>query len=769
MNIKNAIIDNGWENLFFKGVFGMEKEAQRITADGKIARTDHPAVFGKRSFHPYIQTDFAESQLELITPPVESLEEMLEWQAAIHDVALRSIPEDEYLLSYSVPPIMPEEDDIQIAKLEKRNDVVYREHLASVYGKRKQMVSGIHFNFEFNRQFIGMLKEAMDPEGDEYAFQTDLYLKLVHNFFRYQWVLTYLYGCSVEAKDSYFREGRLPEDVPAHYIRSLRSSKYGYVNGSQVKVSYRSMEEYVRTLEEMVAAGHLSEEREFYSTVRFRGGKSARDIMEKGISYLEFRLFDLNPFAPLGILAKDLRFIHCFLMYLVWMEEEGGEAEEELGRQMNYRTAFEYPLAVSAYQEEGLRILSGMQEMLQALRAPAAYVEVVEEQERAFHEPARTLAGTLVQLLEKGTDSLELAIGKAKEFKALAWERPYALRGFTDMELSTQILLFDAIQKGLEIEILDRTDQFLSLTHQGHREYVKNGNMTAKDTYIAPLIMENKVVTKKILAQHGFAVPASQEYHSLESAWADAGQYREKAIVIKPKSTNYGLGITIFRHGTSEANFKKAVEIAFQEDDTVLVEDFVKGTEYRFFVINGETRAVLLRIPANVEGDGIHTIRELVEAKNEDSLRGIGHRSPLEKIQLGDIERLTLQEQGYTIESVPARGERVWLRDNSNVSTGGDSVDFTEAMDPSYKQLAGEMAMAVGAAIAGMDMMILDHTKPSTAENPGYGVIEANFNPMMMMHIYPYKGKGQRLTLDVLQLLFPEMEILSGRHEGEGE
>lgn len=66
------------------------------------------------------------------------------------------------------------------------------------------------------------------------------------------------------------------------------------------------------------------------------------------------------------------------------------------------------------------------------------------------------------------------------------------------MELSTQILMFDAIQKGLKINMLDRYDQFISLTYKDHREYVKNGNMTAKDSYIGPLIMENKVVTKNI-------------------------------------------------------------------------------------------------------------------------------------------------------------------------------------------------------------------------------------------------------------------------------
>lgn len=769
MNIKNAIIQNNWESFFFKGVFGLEKESQRIKADGSITEQDHPSVFGNRNYHPYIQTDFAESQLELITPPVESIKEAMDWLGAIHDVTLRSVPEQEYLLPYSVPPVIPEEEAIQIAKLDKKQDVAYREYLASVYGKKKQMVSGIHYNFEFNRDFVQRLKGELDAEGDEYAFQTSLYLKLAHNFFRYQWILTYLYGCSIEAKADYFREGRVPDDLPDHLIRSLRSSKYGYVNRSEVKVSYRSMKEYVDSIEAMVQKGYLSEEKEFYSTVRFRGGRNARDIMEKGISYLEFRLFDLNPFAPLGIWEKDVRFIHSFLMYMVWMDEEAGEEEMEQGKQQNYQTALEHPHSVSAFQEEGLQVLAGMKQMLQQLNGDDSYEEVRSEKEEAFYSPERTTAGTLVTMLQEGTDYQDWAIQKAKEYKDLAWERPYALKGFEDMELSTQILLFDAIQKGIHIEILDRADQFLVLSNGSHREYVKNGNMTAKDTYIAPLIMENKVVTKKILAQHGYSVPASLEYHSLESAVADYGLFKERAVVIKPKSTNYGLGISIFRNGISETNFQKAVEIAFQEDETVLVEDFVEGTEYRFFVINGETKAVLLRTPANVEGDGVHTVQELVERKNQDPLRGVGHRSPLEKIKLGEIERLTLEEQGYQFDSIPPLGERVWLRDNSNVSTGGDSVDMTDAMHPSYKQLAGDMAKVLEATIAGMDMMIPDYTKPSLPNEPGYGVIEANFNPMMMMHIYPYQGEGQRITLDILQLLFPELPILKPAVEGEEE
>ena len=86
------------------------------------------------------------------------------------------------------------------------------------------------------------------------------------------------------------------------------------------------------------------------------------------------------------------------------------------------------------------------------------------------------------------------------------------------MELSTQILMFDAIQQGIQVEVLDRQDQFLKLQLKDHVEYVKNGNMTSKDSYVSTLIMENKTVTKKILQQHGFRVPKGEEFNDIEQA-----------------------------------------------------------------------------------------------------------------------------------------------------------------------------------------------------------------------------------------------------------
>lgn len=125
--------------------------------------------------------------------------------------------------------------------------------------------------------------------------------------------------------------------------------------------------------------------------------------------------------------------------------------------------------------------------------------------------------------------------------------------------------------------------------------------------------------------------------------------------------------------------------------------------------------------------------------------------------QLGNIEKLTLKEQGYTFESIPEKGETVYLRVNSNISTGGDSIDFTDEMDESYKVLAEKMALPIGVKVTGIDLIIPDYTKPSTEDDPGYTVIEANFNPAMHMHAFVSQGKGRRLTVEILKMLFPEV------------
>ena len=277
-----------------QATFGLERENLRVTADGHLAQTAHPSQLGSRNFHPTIQTDFSEQQLELITPIAHSTKEARRLLGAISDVAGRSIDQSERLWPLSMPPQLTEEE-IVIARLENDYERHYREGLAKKYGKKLQAISGIHYNMELGKDLVTSLFQVSSYHSLK-DFKNDLYLKLARNFLRFRWILTYLYGAAPLAEAGFYSQ------EISQPIRSFRNSDYGYVNDENIQVSYASLEQYITDIENYVQSGELSAEKEFYSAVRFRGQKHNRAYLEQGITYLEFRCFDLNPF--------DLSLIH---------------------------------------------------------------------------------------------------------------------------------------------------------------------------------------------------------------------------------------------------------------------------------------------------------------------------------------------------------------------------------------------------------------------------------------------------------------------------
>ena len=729
--------------------FGIERESLRVDRQGKLAHTPHPSCLGARSFHPYIQTDFCEFQMELITPVAKSTTEARRFLGAITDVAGRSISKDELLWPLSMPPRINAQE-IQVAQLENEFERHYRNYLAEKYGTKLQAISGIHYNMELGKDLVEALFQESD-QIDIIAFKNALYLKLAQNYLRYRWVITYLFGAAPVAEQGFFDQ-EVPEPV-----RSFRNSDHGYVNKEEIQVSFASLEDYVSAIENYIEQGDLIAEKEFYSAVRFRGQKVNRSFLDKGITYLEFRNFDLNPFERIGISQTTMDTVHLLLLAFLWLDApENVDQALAQGHALNEKIALSHPLEPLPSEAETQNITTALDQLVQHFGLGDYHQDLVKQVKDAFANPNQTLAAQLLPHI-KDKSLADFAIDKALAYHDYDWTAHYALKGYEEMELSTQMLLFDAIQKGIHFEILDEQDQFLKLWHKDHVEYVKNGNMTSKDNYVVPLAMANKTVTKKILADADFPVPAGDEFTSLEQGLAYYPLIKGKQIVVKPKSTNFGLGISIFQEPASLDNYKKALEIAFAEDTAVLVEEFIPGTEYRFFILDGRCEAVLLRVAANVVGDGKHTIRKLVAQKNANPLRGRDHRSPLEIIALGDIEQLMLSQQGYAPDDILPEGKKVNLRRNSNISTGGDSIDVTETMDSSYQELAAAMATSMGAWACGVDLIIPDKTQPASKEKPHCTCIELNFNPSMYMHTYCAEGPGQAITPKILDKLFPEV------------
>jgi len=703
-----------------QGKFGLEREALRLTPEGKVAETDHPHLFGDRTKHPYIVTDFSEAQIEMVTSAHSRLEDVHQELTMINQVVARTIGE-EILWPYSMPPVVDWEK-VRVAEYPSTEAGTsarkYREYLQEKYGNSIQLISGIHYNFSFSDSLIEKLHNASSKTIYYQDFKNDLYMKLARNYLNYHWFLVYMLG-----------KTPIAHDITEEHAISLRNSKYGYQNKVNLNLSYATLSEHVASIRQAVADGKIIDEREIYTPVRLKcphQAKLVEHLEESGIGYLEIRSIDLNPRAFAGITLAELKFIHLFMLALLELPEQVDFEPTELANSMalnGYKEDFKFSRTI-------FRILSQMRLINDTFDLQLDTIpEVLDQQEGISH-----------------LDFLELA----HQHKKQALEKPYQTHGYEDMEMSTQLLIAESVRRGVKYSVIDRLANFLRLEANGKREYVKQATKTSLDTYVSYLAMENKEVTKIILEDANFPVPAGQTFTSVDNALSAFSTFKNKEVVIKPKSTNFGWGIVIFKPLTSKKEFKNALEIAFGFDSEVIIEQFLHGQEYRFLVVGDECIAVLKRVGANVVGDGVSTIAELVAKKNEHPWRGIDHLAPLEKIVLGDIEMHNLKQAGFMADSILEQGQQVFLRDNSNISTGGDSIDVTDIAHEYFKQQAVAAAHAIGARLCGVDLIINGELSDGSAE---YGCIELNFNPAIHMHAFTLEGKGVNATPYVLKQL----------------
>ncbi|MGL4741807.1 MAG: bifunctional glutamate--cysteine ligase GshA/glutathione synthetase GshB [Sarcina sp.] len=769
--IKDLITKNNLQRYLDICNFGLEKENVRVNLNGELALTKHPKEFGNKGNNPYITTDFSESQVEMVTPPCDTIDSVYNFMGALNDIVSTTL-RDEVLWPQSNPPILPEEEKIPIADFNGGIEEEYRKKLAEKYGKKKQLISGVHFNFSFKNDFLKMLYEEVNHENQTYVdFKNSIYLNISRNFFKFRWLLVYLTGASPIFHKSYIEtcvnkaNSLNNETFYFENTYSLRNSDCGYKNINDFFVSYDSIEMYANDIQNAIDKNYISSEKEYYSPIRLKsssGNGSIKSLKNDGIEYVEIRILDLDPLSEFGVSKDTLELLHIFLIHmtltsnLVMTNKDYNESNynDELiksyGRKKDIKV-YDCEKEVSLTRR-GVCILNRVTDTLESL-------DMLTENRRRILETAKervldcnkTLASQIVNKI-KETSYIDFHMQVALNGLELSEKSTFSLRGFENMELSTQILLRDAIKRGIKIEVLDKLENFISLKKNEKIEFVKQATKTSKDTYITALLMENKEVTKKILQANNIKVPKGEVFENIELAKDSYSIFKNKEIVIKPKSTNFGLGISIFKNIFSKEDFEKAIEIAFNEDRSILIEEFIKGREFRFLVINDKVVGILHRVPANIKGDGISTITQLVEEKNKDFLRGKGYVKPLEKIKLGPIEEMFLKSQNLRFDSILEKDQLVYLRENSNISTGGDSLDFTDDIHPSYNEIAVEAAKAAKARITGIDIMIQDINEMANDKN--HAIIEMNFNPAIHIHCFPYKGKNRLAGEKVLDLLF---------------
>jgi len=221
-------------------------------------------------------------------------------------------------------------------------------------------------------------------------------------------------------------------------------------------------------------------------------------------------------------------------------------------------------------------------------------------------------------------------------------------------------------------------------------------------------------------------------------------------VVVKPLDGNQGKGVTV--NILNEAHLRAAYAVATEFRDTVLVERYLPGNDFRLLVVGDKLVAAARRDPPKVVGDGVHTVAQLVDLVNADPRRGDGHATSLTKIRFDDIARGCLRSQGFEADAVPQKGQRVNLRNNANLSTGGSATDVTDDVHPDVAARAVTAAHMVGLHICGVDLVCDSILRP--IEEQGGGVVEVNAAPGLRMHLSPSFGKGRPVGEAIMSSLF---------------
>ncbi|MGH8397335.1 MAG: glutamate--cysteine ligase [Gammaproteobacteria bacterium] len=492
------------------GLTGLEKESLRVNAEGCIAHTPHPISLGAALTHPHITTDYSESLIELVTPPLATIEDTLGFLCDIHSFVFQHL-DGEMLWATSMPCSLEDDAQIQIARYGKSNvgmmKHVYRRGLGYRYGRTMQTISGVHFNYSFPEKLWPALKELQGDHRPLQDFINDSYFSMLRNFQRLGWLVPYFFGASPAVCKSFFH-GRNPnfQEFDAGtwyepYATSLRMSDIGYKNKNQahIGVRYNSLDDYVSSLTHAIStpepeyeaigvkvngeyrqlnANILQIENEFYTYVRPKqpinpGERATLALKKRGVMYAEVRALDVNAYDPVGADAPALRFIEALLALCLLHDSPPVSEQEQVIINHNQTQTARYgrdPTLELQRDGHGIRLrdwakeitdqMDGICEILDGERADKPYRTTLQARREALADPELLAsARILADMREHGESFYRFA--KRLSEKDRDYFRQRRLTPATQQHFEQ--LAHDSLEKQAQIEAADRIsfDEYL--------------------------------------------------------------------------------------------------------------------------------------------------------------------------------------------------------------------------------------------------------------------------------------------------------------------
>jgi cyanophycin synthetase len=287
---------------------------------------------------------------------------------------------------------------------------------------------------------------------------------------------------------------------------------------------------------------------------------------------------------------------------------------------------------------------------------------------------------------------------------------------------------------------------------QGANARWLESSWTDRTPVISSGLARNKQAAATVLRMNGLPVP---DHHLAATADEALQQARGLGypIVVKPSDRDGGEGV---RAGLEdEIAVRAAFEEALKLSKRVLIEKHVPGRDYRLQVVDGEVHGVLERVPGGVVGNGVDTVKALLERQNHERRTALDDRRYLYAMDLDDEARKLLARQGLDADSVPAAGQAVRLRSASNVASGGVPVELPlDRVHRDNLQLAVRAARVLRLDVAGIDLLAPD-IGCSWLET-GANICEVNAMPQMFTTMHKpmlrslFKGGSGRIPVVIV-------------------
>lgn len=328
--------------------------------------------------------------------------------------------------------------------------------------------------------------------------------------------------------------------------------------------------------------------------------------------------------------------------------------------------------------------------------------------------------------------------------------------------VGTTYIIAEAEQLGITWREIPGTRIF-ELTYKGRNAYFRR-RIPFSTTDVGYYGCLDKNVTRLLLQDKGIQIPRGFVLRKSDNQdyWIEVFNALSKPLVIKPTHASHGDGV--YLNVLTLEDFIQSVKKAFTTRDYpdagVLVEETMGGKECRILATREKVIAIMHRVPANVVGNGLNTIKQLIEIKNLDPMREDIDDALYRQIRVDDDLLRNITSQDLTLESVPKKDEVIYLRQVSNLSQGGDGIDITDEVHESVKEVALKVINAIpGLSFAGIDFMTKDYL--STQTNDMYSVIEVNNSPELAIHDKPLiGGKNRHAAREFLRLHFPELAAI---------